>query len=113
MARRFFGVWGNFTTSSMPLKKALDPLNDTDIHCLLYIYVHKINKCSHDFVECWNNHQLSSEHNFTPYQLFLIGRPEVHRESPQESPQDHSQVQIPTYFRVSDPVAGPHSTFQP
>ena len=63
-------------------EEALDPLNDTDIYCLHYVFVPKINKCLHDFVECWNNHRLSSEHSLTPYQLFLIGRPEEHGETP-------------------------------
>ena len=40
-------------------EEALDPLNDTDIYRLHYVFVPKINKCLHDFVECWNNHRLS------------------------------------------------------
>ena len=90
--------------------EALDPLNETDIFCLQYVFLPTINKCLHDFVECWNNHRLSSEHCLTPYQLFLTGRLEEFRT---ESLQEHSHIQIPHYFRISDPVAVPRSSFQP
>ena len=37
-------------------EEALDPLNETDIFCLHYVFV-PINKCLKEFVECWNNHR--------------------------------------------------------
>lgn len=53
---------------------ALDSLNETDVFCLHYVFLPFINKCLKDFVKCWNNHNLSSENNYTPYQLFLVER---------------------------------------
>ena len=51
----------------------LDPLNETDIYCLHYIFLPRINKCITEFKESWNHHSLSSEGNMSPYQLFLEG----------------------------------------
>lgn len=57
----------------LELEGLLDPLNDIDIFCLHWVYLPKINLCLKEFVECWNNHALSSEHNQTPNQLFVQG----------------------------------------
>ena len=105
MWERFYDIF-----YSLEEEEALDPLNETDIFCLQYVFIPRINKCLHDFVECWNNHWLSSEHCLTPYQLFLTGRLEEFRA---ESLQEHSHIQIPHYFRISDPVAVPRISFQP
>ena len=51
----------------------LDPLNETDLYCLHYIFLPRIEKCVHLFQEAWNNHQLSTEANATPLQLFTAG----------------------------------------
>ncbi len=32
-----------------------------------------INRCLQEFVESWNHHRISSEHNRTPYQVHVIG----------------------------------------
>ena len=58
---------------SLEEEQALDPLNETDLYCLHYVFVPRINRHLEDFVESWNNHSLSTEHNQTPYQLMLIG----------------------------------------
>lgn len=51
----------------------LNPLNETDLYCLHYIFLPRINKCITEFKETWNNHSLSSEGNMSPYQLFTVG----------------------------------------
>ena len=91
-------------------EQALDHLNETDIYCLHYIFVPKINNCLQEFVECWNHHRLSSEHSHTPYQLLLTGN---FAQRDGDTFRDHSQVRIPYFFRVSDSVVVPRSTFQP
>ena len=51
----------------------LNPLNEVDLFCLHYVFLPRINKALQQFTECWNNHNISSEHNFTPNQLFIRG----------------------------------------
>ena len=41
----------------------LDSLNETDLYCLHFIFIPKINTTLENFVESWNNHSLSSENN--------------------------------------------------
>lgn len=50
----------------------LDPLNDTDIFCLHYIYIPRINKRIFEFVEAHNNHGVSTEASNTPAQIFYL-----------------------------------------
>ena len=90
-------------------QEVLDPLNETDIFCVHCVFLPRINRCLQQFAECWNNHRLSSEHNQTPYQLFVTGS--IGR--PSDSSRDHSVVQIPSHIRVLDAVSVPRSTFQP
>ena len=52
---------------------SLNPLNETDMYCLQYIFVPRINKVLSEFLVAWNNHKLSTENNKTPNQLFLRG----------------------------------------
>ena len=54
-------------------KGSLNPLNEVDLFCLHYVFLPRINKTLQEFIECWNNHNLSSEHNLTPNQLFIRG----------------------------------------
>ena len=58
---------------SLEEEQVLNPLNETDLYCLHYVFLPRINKHLEDFVESWNNHSLSTEHNQTPYQLMLLG----------------------------------------
>ena len=51
----------------------LNPLNETDLYCLHYIFIPRINSTLDSFIESWNNHSLSSENNLTPNQLFIRG----------------------------------------
>ena len=47
----------------------LDPLSETDLYALHYVYLPRINKALHIFAEGWNS-RLSSEHNKPPLHLF-------------------------------------------
>ena len=51
----------------------MDPENETDLFCLHYIFIPRINKSLEQFTEAWNNHPLSSEHNRSPLQLYVGG----------------------------------------
>ena len=51
----------------------LDPLNETDLYCLHFIFLPRVNKCLIEFCESWNQHKLSSEGNLSPCQLFFEG----------------------------------------
>ena len=48
----------------------LDPLNVTDLFCLHYVYLPRINKALAEFVAVHNNHKVSTEANDTPAQMF-------------------------------------------
>ena len=54
-------------------EELLDPLNETDLYCLHFIFLPRLNKCLVEFYESWNQHKLSSEGNLTPCQLFFEG----------------------------------------
>ena len=51
----------------------LDTLNEVDLFFLHIVYLPRINESLDSFVECWNNHPVSTEHNLTPNQLFIQG----------------------------------------
>ena len=46
----------------------LDPLNESDIYCLHYVFIPRINRTITEFQESWNLHPLSSEGSLSPYQ---------------------------------------------
>ena len=48
----------------------LDPLSETDLYSLHYVYLPRINRALHIFLEGWNSHGLSSEHHKSPLQIF-------------------------------------------
>lgn len=52
---------------------ALNCLNEVDLFCLHTVFLPRINSALHSFVESWNNHPVSTEHNQTPNQLFVDG----------------------------------------
>lgn len=64
-----------FYESLVRLEEAgiLDPLNDVDLFCAHFVFVPLINKTLAQFLQSWNYHCLSSEHNMTPEQLYTIG----------------------------------------
>ena len=51
----------------------LNPMNETDIYCLQYVFVPRINSALDSFLSGWNNHKLSTEGNRSPNQLFIQG----------------------------------------
>ena len=56
----------------LEIEGILDPLNSMDIFCLHYVYLPRVQKTLHEFVEAHNNHRLSTENNKTPTQLFWL-----------------------------------------
>ena len=50
----------------------LDPLNETDMFCLQYVYLPRINKRLTEFADAHNNHAVSTERNNSPAQLFWL-----------------------------------------
>ena len=51
----------------------LDPINNTHLFALHYVYIPRINQAVKHFTEAWNNHGIRTEHNQTPHQLFTAG----------------------------------------
>ena len=64
----------------------LDPLNEVDVYCLHFVYIPRINHALKQFVESWNNHPISTEHNQTPNQLFIQGALQQNQQPPLPSP---------------------------
>ena len=58
---------------SMEENDLLDPLNDLHLYVLHLIFLPSINNALRELLQDWNNHHLSSEHNFSPYQLWRLG----------------------------------------
>ncbi len=47
--------------------------DDTHLFCLHYVFIPRINAAIKEFMESWNHHPLSSEHNMSPVQLWIAG----------------------------------------
>lgn len=58
--------------SELEGQSILDPLNDTDLFCLHYVFLPRINASLHSFQLAWNNHPLSTESNRSPIQIYMI-----------------------------------------
>lgn len=54
----------------LEMEGILNPLNETDLFCLHYVYLPRINKNLAEFVSGHNNHKVSTEGNNTPAQIF-------------------------------------------
>lgn len=91
-------------------ENALDPLNETDMYGLQYIYLSRINETLNGFVESWNNHPISTENNNTPNQLFIQGA--LMQNSIPNYPTQRSshQTNLPP---VNDHVSVPETSFTP
>ena len=97
------------TFYSLEHEDKLDPLNEIDLYCLHYVYLPRINSALQSFIESWNNHSISTEHNLTPNQLFIRGAlqqnmiphvPQIQNQgsnstSPHSLPSATNQVQVP------------------
>ncbi len=51
----------------------LNPLSDTHLFCLQYIYIPRLNLQLQKFTEGWNNHPLRTEGGLSPVQLWTRG----------------------------------------
>lgn len=49
----------------------LDPSNSTDLYCLHFIFLPRLNRSISEFIAAHNNHALSTEENLSALQLFL------------------------------------------
>ena len=92
-----------FYVSLVRLEEAgiLDPLNDVDLFCAHFVFVPLINRTLAQFLQSWNYHCLSSEHNMTPEQLYTIGLME--RQQIQQPVSTSSWQQIGTSHAVQSP----------
>ncbi len=61
----------------------LDLENATDLFCLHYIFLPRINHTLEEFKAAYNNHSISSEGNRTPVQLFSLDSHLLHVHNPQ------------------------------
>lgn len=89
----------------------LDPSNETDMFCLHFVYLPRINFMLNGFIESWNNHPLSTENNYSPNQLFIQGALQQNSipSSPATSPTSNS-LHLPS---VSNHVSVPRTPFTP
>lgn len=91
----------------------LDPLSDTDLYCLHLVYLPKINEVLKSFVDGWNSHAITTEHNMTPLQLFSTGsilKPQSQASLPfddmnecEDVADDVSMVEVPPTHIVLSP----------
>ena len=51
----------------------LDPCNETDLFCLHFVFLPRINRALEEFRMGWNFHSLRTESNLSPYQLWISG----------------------------------------
>ncbi|KAK6484067.1 hypothetical protein HHUSO_G13739, partial [Huso huso] len=51
----------------------LDSNNPQHIQVLHFVFLPRINQPLNEFINQWNNHSLSSEHNMSPLQLWTLG----------------------------------------
>ena len=91
----------------------LDPLNEVDMYCLHTSYVPEVNTCLQSFLHAWNSHAISTEHNNTPEQLFLLSLSESTTSSDLElhssSESDTDISSLPS----NEAVVVPRCSFQP
>ena len=97
---------------SLEEQQLLNPLNKTDMYCLHYIFIPRINKHLHDFIESWNHPALSTEHNQTPYQLMLLGLIDNPPQAVTSYLSSGSQP-LPQHLSVNQHVQVPRSKFDP
>ena len=96
---------------SLEQEEILDVENDTDLFCLHEVYIDRINHSLIGFVNSWNNHPLTTEHNHTPLQLFHI-RYSLDSESSGDDVQPQSQQRY-TSLQTTSYVDVPNLSFNP
>ena len=104
---RCVGVLSYDTFQHLQEDGKVNPLNEVDMYCLHYVFLPRINKALESFVESWNNHPVSTEHNRTPNQLFVEG---ALQQATSGGPPRSSGTSLPTSH---DPVQVPRSSFTP
>ena len=90
----------------------LSCLNEVDLFCLHSVFLPRINDSLKSFVECWNNHPLSTSENLTPNQLFIEGALRQNM-TPTLHTATHATSTISRLPHHHDAVAVPRSTFTP
>lgn len=86
----------------------LDPMNATDMYCLHYVFLPRINAALDAFVQSWNNHPITTEHNLTPNQLFIKGA--LKQNNSGQTPHLSTSVHVPT---PAGSVLVPSLSFKP
>ena len=59
----------------------LDLSSEIDLYALHFVFLPIIQRSLNEFKEAWNNHQLSTEKNQTPNQLWLLGMMDKNKEN--------------------------------
>ena len=74
-----------------------------DLYCIHVVFLPKINLALEGFREAWNNHSLSTEHNQSPYQIWIASMYDGNkanqtgvRDVIDQDPEDHE------FYGVSD-----------
>ena len=88
----------------------MDPLNHTDMYCIHFVFLPRIEKHLKEFQESWNHHSLSTENNRSPYQLFLLG---AQNETVDDTTLIYPTAPLPSSLHVTQHVAIPRSKFVP
>ena len=60
----------------------LSPTNETDLFCLHYIFIPRINAQLKTFARAWNNHPMRTEHGLSPLQMWMRGLIVSHIQEP-------------------------------
>lgn len=74
--------------------RLLDPDNRTDLFCLHYVYLPRIDRTLQEFKDAYNHHALSTEGNATPMQLYWGERHllDLHSAEPRRGPHLQSPI---------------------
>ena len=51
----------------------LDVESELDLFCLHYVFIPRINKALVEFTQAYNNHSIRTEHNWSPYRMWVNG----------------------------------------
>ena len=96
---------------SLEQQEILDVDNDVDLYCLHAVFKDRINHSLTSFVDSWNNHPLTTEHNQTPLQLFKINC-NLDSNSSDDNVQPQSQ-QSSMHLQATSYVNIPNLSFNP
>ena len=58
----------------------LNPLDETHLYALHFVYVPRINQCLQLFCNGWNNHPISTSQGYSPMQLYTMGMISIRNE---------------------------------